>query len=218
MLLRSGIKRFKKIISASRAVTRSSMEREVFGWNFGPVKSNTWCCPRLATAVTFLQKKLCWPGAMTQRWAPKTRNTLWRNTASMMKDLIWSQLLGFLDKQQIQWARIQRNPQKHRIFRNSYTEANSSKTQSMRIDNKIFPKCYLQWQVICSFNNNMDCIWLQIFWWVWRQTSMKKSKYCGAIAYFLYNNLYAIKYVFCRNFSNIVEPSKPWSNIGQTLL
>ena len=33
--------------------------------------------------------KLCCPGAMTRRWAPTTRYTLRRNTASIMKDLIW---------------------------------------------------------------------------------------------------------------------------------
>ena len=44
---------------------------------------------RLATAATFLQKKLCCPGAMTRRWAPTTRYTLWRYAASIIKDLIW---------------------------------------------------------------------------------------------------------------------------------
>ena len=44
---------------------------------------------RLATAATFLQKKLCCPGAMTRRWAPPTRYTLWRYAASIIKNLIW---------------------------------------------------------------------------------------------------------------------------------
>ena len=50
----------------------------------------TKCCKRLATVATFLQKKLCYPGAMTRRWTPQTRYTLRRNTASIMKDLIVS--------------------------------------------------------------------------------------------------------------------------------
>ena len=32
-------------------------------------------------------------GAKTQRWAPQTRYTLRRNTASILKDLIWSPTL-----------------------------------------------------------------------------------------------------------------------------
>ena len=50
--------------------------------------NRTQCCQRLTTAATFLQKMLCCPGAM--RWAAQTRYTLWRNTASIMKDLIWT--------------------------------------------------------------------------------------------------------------------------------
>ena len=56
-----------------QAVTRSSLEREVRGSNLWLVKSNTV----LPT------------GAMTRRWALQTRYTLRRNTASIMKDLIW---------------------------------------------------------------------------------------------------------------------------------
>ena len=37
----------------------------------------------------FEKSKLCWPGAMTRRWASQTRSTLWRNTASIAKDVIW---------------------------------------------------------------------------------------------------------------------------------
>ena len=50
--------------------------------------NRTQCCQRLATAATFLRKKLCCPGAMTRRWAPQTRYTLRRITASIIKDLI----------------------------------------------------------------------------------------------------------------------------------
>ena len=76
-----------KYRSVGRAVTRlprsGSSEIQISG------RSNqTHCCQRLATAATFLQKKLRNPGAMTWRWAPPTRYTLRRNTASIMKDLI----------------------------------------------------------------------------------------------------------------------------------
>ena len=53
------------------------------------------CYQRLATAATFLRKELCCPGAMTRRWAAQTPHTLWRNTASIMKDFIW--LILFLN-------------------------------------------------------------------------------------------------------------------------
>ena len=53
-----------------RAVTRSSLEREVRGSNLGLVKSNT-------VLPTGAMKRI-----------PQTRYTLRRNTASIMKDLI----------------------------------------------------------------------------------------------------------------------------------
>ena len=95
-----------------RAVTRSSLEREVRGSNLGPVKSDAVLSAARhrcnisskgavlpgrndaemgpanslhasATAATFLRKELCCPGAMTRRWAPQTRYTLRRTTASI---------------------------------------------------------------------------------------------------------------------------------------
>ena len=45
--------------------------------------NRTQCCQRLATAATFLRKELCCPGATTRRWAPQTRYTLRRTTASI---------------------------------------------------------------------------------------------------------------------------------------
>ena len=42
----------------------------------------------LTTAVTLLEKKLCCPDAMTQRWATPTRYKPRCNTASKIKDLI----------------------------------------------------------------------------------------------------------------------------------
>ena len=51
--------------------------------------NRTQCCQRLATVATLLRIELCCPGAMTRRWAPPTRYTLRRITASIMKDLIW---------------------------------------------------------------------------------------------------------------------------------
>ena len=49
-------------------------EREVWGSNLEPVKSDT-VLPRLATGATFLQKELCCSGAVTRRWASQTRYT-----------------------------------------------------------------------------------------------------------------------------------------------
>ena len=64
--------------------------------------NRTQCCQRFATAATILQKKLCYPGAMTRRWAQQTRYTLWRVTASIMKDSIsyrWSKSFAdFVDR------------------------------------------------------------------------------------------------------------------------
>ena len=45
-------------------------------------------------AATFLRKELCCPGAMTRRWAPPTRYTLRRNPASIIKDLIWFEVVN----------------------------------------------------------------------------------------------------------------------------
>ena len=61
---------------------------EVWGSDLGLAKLETGY-QQLATAATFLWEDMCCPGAMTQRCAPLTRYTLWRNTASIMEDLIW---------------------------------------------------------------------------------------------------------------------------------
>jgi len=45
-------------------------------------------CKRFATAQ-HLRKQLCCLGAMTRRWAPQTHYTLRRNTASIMKGLVF---------------------------------------------------------------------------------------------------------------------------------
>ena len=39
-------------------------------------------------------------GTMMRKWVPKTRHTLWRNTASVMQDLIWTVgcFFGVLDR------------------------------------------------------------------------------------------------------------------------
>ena len=50
--------------------------------------NRTQCRQRLAIVATLLRKELCCLGAMTRRWAPPTRYTLWRNAASKIKDLI----------------------------------------------------------------------------------------------------------------------------------
>ena len=79
-----------------RAVTRSSLEREVRGSNLGLVKSNTV----LPT------------GAMTRRWAPQTGYTLRRNTASIMKDLIWYFVLFLAATRVDLWGRLTLIPAK----------------------------------------------------------------------------------------------------------
>ena len=75
------------------AVTRSSLEREVWSSNLGPVKSDTVLpterrrCNISSNGAVF-RMELCCLGAMTLWWAPQTRYSLWPNTASMRKDLI----------------------------------------------------------------------------------------------------------------------------------
>ena len=72
---------------AGRAVTRSSLEREVRGSNFGPVKSDT-VLPTARHRCDISCFKLCYPGAMTRKWASQTRCTLRRNAAIIKKHLI----------------------------------------------------------------------------------------------------------------------------------
>ena len=67
-----------------------SLEREVRGSNLGLVKSNTV----LPT------------GATTRIWAPQTRYTLRRNTASIMKDLIWYFVLFLAATRVDLWGRL----------------------------------------------------------------------------------------------------------------
>ena len=50
--------------------------------------SRTQCCQRLATAATFLRKKLCCLQATTRRWASPTRYTIRRKTANIIKRMI----------------------------------------------------------------------------------------------------------------------------------
>ena len=68
------------------AVTRSSLEREVWGSKLGPVKSDT-VLPTARHRCDISSKELCCLGAMTRRWAPPTCYTLRPITASIMKDL-----------------------------------------------------------------------------------------------------------------------------------
>ena len=101
-----GVLKFQKLTKyqfnwlAGQAVTRMSLEREVWVQILEPVKYDT-VLPRLSIAATFLRKELCYPGPMTRRWAPQIRYALRRKTASIIKDLIWSKLnsnLNFLTK------------------------------------------------------------------------------------------------------------------------
>ena len=70
-----------------RAISRSSLEREVWGLDFGLVKLDT----AFPTTRHRRKTKLCYLSAMTRRWAPPTRYTHWRRTVSIMKDfdLVW---------------------------------------------------------------------------------------------------------------------------------
>ena len=78
-----------------QAVTRLSLVQEVEVPISG--RSNqTQCCWRFASAAKFLWNELCCPGTMTRSWAPQTRYALRRNTASVMKDLIWFQRFSSL--------------------------------------------------------------------------------------------------------------------------
>ena len=69
-----------------RTITRSSLERKVWASNLELVKSDT-VLPTVRHRCD--TSELCYSGAMTRRWAPETRYTLRRNTASIMKDFIW---------------------------------------------------------------------------------------------------------------------------------
>ena len=72
----------------NQAVNRSSLEREVLGLNLRPVKLNT-LLPTVRHLCDIFSKGAVLPaGAMTERWAPQTRYTLRRNTASIMRDFI----------------------------------------------------------------------------------------------------------------------------------
>jgi len=65
-------------------LTRVPRVREVCSSKTGPAKSFANSSPPLQ----HLRK--CCLGAMTQSWAQQTRYTLLRNTASIMKSLVWS--------------------------------------------------------------------------------------------------------------------------------
>ena len=106
------------------------------GWN------RTQCCQRLVTAATILRKELCYPGAMTRRWAPPTRYTLWRNTASMKKNLIliWLDLISlqrnFIN---VQNEKLKRNFFKCGVYGSCALAIFELLTNSMVAYNFIFP-------------------------------------------------------------------------------
>ena len=84
----------KKLVQSTRPASCSSSNAFVSGTGGSEVQiscrsNRTQCCQRLATVASFLRKELGCPGAMTRRWAPPTRYTLRRITASIIKDLIW---------------------------------------------------------------------------------------------------------------------------------
>ena len=68
-------------------VTRSSLEREVWGSNLGPFKSVTEL-PTAHLRCDIFKGVVLPAGAMRLRWAPQIRYTLRHSTASTIKDLI----------------------------------------------------------------------------------------------------------------------------------
>ena len=64
------------------------MERKVEGSNLSPVKSNTVLPAARHRCNIYSTGAVLPASAMMRRWAPQTRETLWRNTALIMKDLI----------------------------------------------------------------------------------------------------------------------------------
>ena len=80
-------------LSVDQAVTRSPREREILGSNLGPVKSNTML-PTTRHRCDIFSKEVVLPtGATTRKWALQTRYTLRHNTASMMKDLVFIDII-----------------------------------------------------------------------------------------------------------------------------
>ena len=71
-----------------RAVTSSSLEREVRGSNLRPVKSATVLLAARNLRDISSKGAVLLAGAMMRKWAPPTRYTLQRITASIMKELI----------------------------------------------------------------------------------------------------------------------------------
>ena len=54
----------------------------------GPVKMDAVLPMARHRCDIFFKRSCVAQGAMTRRWVPQTRYTLWRNTASIMKDMI----------------------------------------------------------------------------------------------------------------------------------
>ena len=70
-----------------------SLEREVWGSNFGPIKLDA-VLPAARHSCDISSRGAVLPaGTKIRRWAPQTRYTLRRSTASIIKDLIWLQCL-----------------------------------------------------------------------------------------------------------------------------
>ena len=65
-------------------VTRPALEREVWGYNLGPVKLDT-VLPTVRHRCDISSKRAVLAGAMTRRLASQTRYMLRRITASIMK-------------------------------------------------------------------------------------------------------------------------------------
>ena len=70
-----------------RAVTRLSLEREVGGSSFGPVKSDT-VLPTARHHCYIFSNRAVSPGRNDAEMGPASRYPLRRNAASVIKDLI----------------------------------------------------------------------------------------------------------------------------------
>ena len=81
--------------SCSRALARSSLELEIWGSNFGLGKSDTFLPTACHLCDISLKEAASLAGAMTRRWAPTTRDTLRRKTASIMKELWYRKIESF---------------------------------------------------------------------------------------------------------------------------
>ena len=75
-------------LPVGQMLTRLFLVRKIRVLKFGQVKSDTVLPKACHRCGIFLKGAVLLARAMTQRWAPPTCYTLWRNSAWVMKDLI----------------------------------------------------------------------------------------------------------------------------------